>query len=55
MGPYHELKKYPIPFISIFEALRMIDPQAAIVHSNQDPARAIGLAVLLRTAQDYKQ
>ena len=54
MGPYHELEKYPIPFIAIFEALATIDPQAAIVPSNQDPAKAIGLSLLLRTAQDYK-
>ena len=54
MGPYHKLDKFPIPFSSIFEALMMIDPQAAIVPSNCDPAKAIGLSVLLRTAQDYK-
>ena len=54
MGPYHKLEKYPIPFKSIFEALMMIDPQAAIVPSNQDPAKAIGLSLLLQTAQDYK-
>ena len=40
--------------MSIFEALMMIDPQAAIVPSNKDPAKAIGLSLLLRTAQDYK-
>ena len=54
MGPYHELEKYPIPFIAIFEALMTIDPQAAIVPANRDPAKATGLLVLLRTAQDYK-
>ena len=54
MGPYHELEKYPIPFHSIFEALAILDPQAAIVPANRDPAKAIGLPVLLRTAQDYK-
>ena len=54
MGSYQELERYPIPFLSIFEALMMIDPQAAIVPSSRDPARAIGLSLLLRTAQDYK-
>ena len=54
MGSYHKLECYPIPFMSIFKALMMIDPQAAIVPSNWDPARAIGLPLLLRTAQDYK-
>ena len=54
MGPYHKLEKYPIPFIAIFEALMTIDPQAAIVPANRDPAKAIGLPVLLRTVQDYK-
>ena len=31
-----------------------IDPKAAIVPSNRDPAKAIGLSLLLRTSQDYK-
>ena len=54
MGPYQDLAKYPIPFISIFEALMMVDPHAAIVPFNKDRAKAIGPSVLLRTAQDYK-
>ena len=54
MGPHHELERYPIPFLTIFEALMTIDPNAAIVPSNRNPARAIGLSLLLRTAQDYK-
>ena len=41
MGPYHELKKYPIPFHSIFEALAIIDPQVAIVPAKSDPAKLL--------------
>ena len=40
--------------MSIFDALMTINPQATVVPLNRDHARAIGLPLLIHTAQDYK-